>query len=143
MDMIRVMGISVPVILLALVPSVTLSAGRASTFLDAAANGDKAAVSALLQQHADVNAATADGATALHWAVYRDDKDLVELLIKAGANVKAASREGATPLWLASIGGDAAIIAALITAGADPNEQLPLGEDPPWRRRPARARSTR
>ena len=35
-----------------------------------------------------------DGATALHWAVYRDDLELADLLIRAGANVKAANREG-------------------------------------------------
>ena len=84
----------------------------------------------LVDQHADVNAPQADGATALHWAVFRSDKEMVDLLIRAGANAKAANREGATPLWLASVNGDAAIIAALINAGADPNEKLPLGRTP-------------
>ena len=37
--------------------------------------GDAAAVRALLAQKADVNAPQADGATALHWAVYRGDLD--------------------------------------------------------------------
>ena len=60
------------------------------------------------QQKADVNAPQADGATALHWAVYRGDTELADLLIDAGANAKAANREGATPLWLASVNGDAA-----------------------------------
>ena len=35
--------------------------------------GDKTALRTLLQQKADVNAPQVDGATALHWAVYRDD----------------------------------------------------------------------
>ena len=90
----------------------------------------QAAVRTLVAQHADVNAPQADGATALHWAVFRSDKEMVDLLIRAGANAKAANREGATPLWLASVNGDAAIIEALIKAGADPNEQLPLGRTP-------------
>ncbi len=97
---------------------------------DAASRGDVAAVRALLAQKLDVNTPQADGATALHWAVYRGDKEMTDLLIRAGANVKAANREGATPIWLASVNGDAAILSALIAAGADPNERLPLGRTP-------------
>ena len=82
-----------------------------------------------MAQHADVNAPQADGATALHWAVFRSDKETVDLLLRAGANPKAANRDGATPLWLASINGDAAIIEALLKAGADANEQLPFGKN--------------
>ena len=44
-----------------------------SDVADAVMKGDAAAVRRLLQQKADVNAAQVDGATALHWAVYRDD----------------------------------------------------------------------
>ena len=84
----------------------------------------------LIEQHADVNAPQADGATALHWAVFRSDKEMVDLLLRAGANPKAANRDGSTPLWLASINGDAAIIEALLKAGADANEKLPLGRTP-------------
>ena len=92
-----------------LLPAASSAAAR-SELADAAMHGDKAVVSRLLTEHADVNATQADGATALHWAVYRSDKELVDMLIRAGANVKAANREGATPLWLASINGDADII---------------------------------
>ena len=53
--------------------------------------GDSAAVRTLLSQKADVNAPQADGATALHWAVYRDDVAIVDLLLKAGANAKVAN----------------------------------------------------
>ena len=38
----------------------------------------------LLSQKADVNEPQADGATALHWAVYRSDRELVDTLIRAG-----------------------------------------------------------
>ncbi|PYS02419.1 MAG: hypothetical protein DMG12_13920 [Acidobacteria bacterium] len=106
-----------------------VAAGR-SDLVDAAMKGDQAAVRTLLEQHADVNAPQADGATALHWAVFRGDKEMVDILIRAGANVKAANREGATPLSLACTNGDAAIIAALVNAGADPNEHLPLEKTP-------------
>ena len=57
----------------------------------------------LLQQKADVNAAQADGATAIQWAAYRDDLEMADMLIAAGANIKLANREGATPLYLARI----------------------------------------
>ena len=83
-----------------------------------------------MAQKADVNAPQADGATALHWAVFKGNKEIADMLLRAGANPKAANREGSTPLWLASVNGDAAMIEALLTAGADPNETLPLGRTP-------------
>ena len=58
---------------------------------DSAMVGDTAAIRALLAQHADINAPQADGATALHWSVYRNDFALAKLLIEAGANVRAAN----------------------------------------------------
>src|SRR5712671_1433237 len=101
-----------------------------SDVADAAMRGDKAAVRALIDKKADVNAPQNDGATALHWAIYRGDRELAQLLIRSGANVKAANREGATPLWLAAVGGDASILSALVEGGADVNEKLPLGRSP-------------
>ena len=97
---------------------------------DALMRGDGASARQLIEQRADVNVPQADGATALHWAVFHSDKEMVDVLLRAGANPKVANREGATPLWLASINGDAAIMAALVSAGADPNEHLPLGRTP-------------
>ena len=116
-------------VLFLLLPLAGFAAGP-SEVADASMHGDSAAVQKLVGQHADVNVAQADGATALHWAVFRSDKELVDVLLRAGANPKAANREGATPLWLASVNGDAAIIEALIKGGADPNEKLPLGRSP-------------
>jgi ankyrin repeat protein len=92
--------------------------------------GDRAAVEKLVTEHVDVNAPQADGATALHWAIFQSDQALVDLLLHTGANPKTANREGATPLWLACVNGDAPVIAALLDAGADANEQLPLGRTP-------------
>jgi ankyrin repeat protein len=97
---------------------------------DAAMRGDKAGLRKLLVEHADVNAAQADGATALHWAVYRSDREMTDMLIRAGAKPNVANVEGATPLWIASVNGDAGIIVSLVAAGADVNEQLPLGRTP-------------
>jgi uncharacterized protein len=111
------------------VTAAILSAGT-SDVADAVMHGDGVGVEKLLEQHADVNAPQGDGATALHWAVYRSDKSMVDLLLRAGANPKVANHDGSTPLWLACINGDAPIVAALLAAGADPNEKLPLGRTP-------------
>ena len=69
---------------------VSFAAGR-SDVADAAMRGDKAALKTLLEQHADVNAPQADGATAVHWAVFKSDKEMLDLLLKAGASPKAAT----------------------------------------------------
>src|SRR5579863_9902913 len=119
----RIVGSSVVLLLL---PAVSFGAEVA----DAVMHGDRVAARKLVEQHADVNAPQADGATALHWAVFRSDKEMVDILIHGGANAKVANREGSTPLWLASVNGDAAVIAALLNAGADANEHLPLGRTP-------------
>lgn len=115
---------------LVLALAATAFCAERSDVADAAMRGDVAAVRQLVAQHADVNAPQADGATALHWAVFRSDHEMMDLLLKAGANAKAANRDGSTPLWLACINGDASAVAALIQAGADVNEQLPLGRTP-------------
>jgi uncharacterized protein len=100
------------------------------SLIDAAKQADKVALRALLQTGVDVNASEGDGATALHWATYRDDIDCVDLLIRAAANVNAANDLGATPLWIASLNGNPAIVRRLLDAGADPNAALRLGETP-------------
>src|SRR5690348_11067322 len=72
---------------------------------DAMMRGDQAALRRLVQQKADVNAAQVDGATALHWAVYRDDVAAARLLLNAGARVDVPNREGITPLYMAAVYG--------------------------------------
>lgn len=96
--------------------------------IDAAKNRSVQAVQSLLAQQADVNAAEADGFTALHWAAQRDNLQIAELLLGAGANVKAASRYNITPLSLACTNGDAAMIALFLKAGADPNATSEEGQ---------------
>jgi len=97
---------------------------------DAAAKKDGAALRALLRDKADVNAAQADGATALHWAVHWDDAEAVDLLIRAGANVNAKNDYSATPLSLACTNGNAEIVERLLAANANPNATAPSGETP-------------
>ena len=85
---------------------------------------------ALIAKGADVHARSADGTTALQWAVYNDDADLVERLIKAGADVSATNDYGANPLRQASTIADPVVIKALIKAGADVNGANAEGETP-------------
>ena len=108
--------------------AVGLSAAADAPVADAMEKMDRAAVRALVQRRADVNAPQADGMTALHWAAYQDDLESVELLVHGGANVKAANRYGITPLTLAITNADSAMVEMLLQAGADPNTMLPGGE---------------
>ena len=71
---------------------------------------------------------TGDGATPLHWAVYRDDLQAVDRLIAGGANVRVANREGVTPLAMACLYGNLPIVDRLLKAGADAKERGPNGE---------------
>jgi len=99
-----------------------LHAAASAPVADAAMDGNRDAVKALLKQAADVNAAQGDGMTALHWAAMKNDADLVQTLLYAGANAKATTRIGAyTPLLLAAKSGNADVIAPLAKAGADVN----------------------
>jgi ankyrin repeat protein len=95
---------------------------------DAAEKADWPRVRALVQGRADVNAAQADGMTALHWAAYHDDLEAAKLLLAAGASGKAENRYGVTPLSLACTNGNAELVRALRAAGADPNTTLRGGE---------------
>src|SRR4051812_17096290 len=74
---------------------------------DAAEKPDWPRVRALLKGRADVNAAQADGMTALHWAAQHDDAEMTRELIAADANAKAENRYGVTPLALACTNGNA------------------------------------
>lgn len=111
------MGIRVAWLLAACIP---LAASTAvPDLVKAARSGDHAAVRQLLAKHADVNAAEADGTTALHWAASTDDLDGTELLIHAGAKANVANRYGVSPLSLAASNGNAPIVTSLLVAGAE------------------------
>lgn len=99
--------------------------------VEAARGNDKALLLHLLKQNVDVNAASADGATALSWAAHWDDQELADLLIRAGANVNAANEYGVTSLALACQNGSAGMVEKLLKAGANPDARLvKTGETP-------------
>ena len=96
--------------------------------VDAIKRRDHKAVTTLMAEKADVNAAQPDGATALAWAAYLDDRDAAEALLKAGAKVETADEYGETPLTLACATGDAALVDKFLKAGANPNAARWNGE---------------
>lgn len=96
----------------------------------AAADQDQRAVERLLAAGADVDAARADGVTALLWAVHWDDRGMVKLLLGAGADVNAAEDHGVTPLARAAENASPAMVSQLLTAGADPNRSQANGLTP-------------
>ena len=109
----------------------SLAVAAVAPVADAVQKADKATLTALLKQKADVNAAQGDGMTALHWAAYRGDTEAADALVKAGANVKVVTRNGnITPFSLACQNGNAAMIQLLLTAGADPNAVILEGQTP-------------
>ena len=119
-----------PRLVVALLVFLLAATGAAAESLvaDAVMKRDVAALRALLQKKADVNAAQVDGSTALHWAVYHDNLQAADLLIAAGANVKAVTREGVTPLSMATLYGSVPMVERLLKAGADAKELGPNGE---------------
>ena len=112
----------------ALCLSTLMHAAVPATVIDAAMQGNKDALRALLKDGADVNTAQGDGMTALHWAATKNDVDLAKVLLYAGANLKATTRIGGyTPLLIASKSGNTAMIETLVGAGADANSATTNG----------------
>ena len=80
----------------------TLAVASDLRLVEALKRRDRKALNTLLAQHAEVNAAQPDGATALSWAVYLDDRESADLLLAAGAKAEVADEYGETPLTLAA-----------------------------------------
>jgi uncharacterized protein len=98
--------------------------------IEAVRDGNRAAVRALVKSGVDVNAAQADGATALAWAAHLNDLETADLLLRAGAKPGAANEYGVTPLTLACGKASASMVERLLKAGADPNAPTWAGETP-------------
>jgi uncharacterized protein len=102
------------------VPTTRTAVPNEAPIADAAMRGDSAQLRQLLRQGLDVNAAQADGMTALHWAASRGDVSAARMLLFAGARSAAVTRNGNyTPLHLAARSGRGAMVKALLEGGAD------------------------
>ncbi len=114
-----------------LLADATIQGGKDLRVANAASQGDRDAVAALIKQKVDVNTAQGDGMTALHWATFKDDLVLTKMLLAAGANVKVTTRNGAiTPLNMAAKNGNAAMVSALLKAGSGTTEITAEGMTP-------------
>ncbi|HEY6347464.1 MAG TPA: ankyrin repeat domain-containing protein [Bryobacteraceae bacterium] len=103
----------------------------APTLTAAIKSGQRAAALEMIaNRSADVNAAEADGSTALLWAANQNDPDLVARLLKAGAKANVQNRLGSTPLAEAAFNANTQIIKTLLDAGADPNVPGTDGQTP-------------
>jgi ankyrin repeat protein len=102
----------------------------ASDVADAAMIRDGARIEQLIKAKADVNAAQADGTTALHWAAYHGEAKATATLLRAGARPDVLTGTGMTPLALACEAGNLDVVQALIKAKADVNQPLKNGETP-------------
>ena len=117
--------------LFAFVALITVPAYAADiTLIEAIKTGQRAAAIELLAKKADVNAAEADGSTALLWAVSVDDADLVARLVRAGANPRIQNQLGASTLHEAAFNSNTSMMKALLDAGADPNAAGADGQTP-------------
>jgi ankyrin repeat protein len=98
--------------------------------VEAARSGDAAAIQGLLtaSPRMDVNQRSADGTSALHWAVYHDDLALTERLLAAGADAGARNDYGSTPLSEAAVVGNVKVVRALLAHGADVESANPDGQ---------------
>lgn len=97
---------------------------------DAAKNQDQKTLQALVSQHADINARSDDGSTALLWAAHWNDVDTAALLLQAGADANAVNDFQMTPLSQACVNGSAALVDLLLKSGAKPNLAIATGETP-------------
>ena len=95
---------------------------------DAVMRKDHGAALTLLKQRVNVNAAQADGSTALAWAAHWNDLATADLLLRAGANADTANDYGITPLQLACVNGSLPMVQKLVAAKANPNALAQTGE---------------
>jgi ankyrin repeat protein len=114
-----------------LVVSAALAADTGNqSLVNAAKQGDRAAVQSMLNGPAKMDVISAQGGAALIWAASRNDAAMIDLLLGAGADPKAANEYGATALYAAADNADPAMTKKLLAAGADPNAALNSGETP-------------
>ena len=106
-------------------PAIRYTEGELSP-LDAAAGFGRIDVLRVLIEHGtDVNAAGADGRTALYWSIYAGELGAIDLLVEAGADLEvrtsAGNLAGSAPLHLALHWNRYDVAAILVESGADVN----------------------
>lgn len=96
-----------------------------TALLIATASGHAAAVAALLEIGADIDARDNYGSTALTLATEQGRADIISILIEHGANLELRSADKLTPFMIATGRKDIAIMQQLHAAGANVNATHP------------------
>jgi ankyrin repeat protein len=109
-----------------LVPALLLLFGanafaQQTSIVELIRSGERSAALEQIRLGADVNAALADGSTALQWAVHNVDEELAELLLSREADPDTQNRYGASPLAEAVRIANVSLVGMLLDAGADPD----------------------
>ena len=105
------------------------SDGR-TPLIDAARFNKKDAVRFLLENKADVNKASDNGWTPLHWVVSQGKLSMLKTLVEAGADVNAADKLGNTPLHYAAKFEQYGFVSYLIKHGARTDVRNHEGKTP-------------
>jgi ankyrin repeat protein len=124
----KVLIAGIVAVLAAAAPAAAQTTANDVALVKAVKAGEQAAALALLDRRVDPNAKSADGTTALHWAVRNNDAMLVDRLLRAGAKPNSENRYGVTAIALACESGNAAIVKRLLEAGVSANATGPYGE---------------
>ncbi|MFM7039626.1 MAG: ankyrin repeat domain-containing protein [Planctomycetaceae bacterium] len=109
-------------------PAALNAAAATANVADAAESRDWERMASLIQAGQAVNAAQADGMTALHWAVLHSERIRAEQLLQAGAAVDSENRYGVRPLALACENAAGGLVELLLRAGADVDATTSGGE---------------
>ncbi len=101
----------------------------AAAMMDAARNGDRAALAPFLDAGAPLDMQDADGNTMLMLAAYHGHAELVRDLAARGASVDLVNDRGQSPLAGAVFKGDAEVVSVLVAAGADADAGTPTARE--------------
>ena len=110
--------------------AVTCDAQSDSVLADRIEAGDRKVALEMIGRSAPVNSAQPDGATPLHWAVYRVDEELVKALLSRGAKADVVNAYGSSPLAEAARVANVNLVEMLLDASADANRANEDGETP-------------
>lgn len=114
-----------------LVCTVALAAGDlSSTLHDLMREGRTTRAVALIDSGVDVNARSADGTTALHWAAHFGDADVVRAALAAGADADVVNHFGSTPIAEAALVGSVPVLEMLLAAGVAADTANHEGQTP-------------